>query len=216
MGSRMEGRGGSGQAYRAAWRWKGIPHLGSQPSCECVSLSNDASKSSLTPCPARLTPRGSGALRESAVACLWSDQRAGVRSGPLKFTPHAVGAGAPRGRSAGPSGSLSLGWGSRCQLHASNFRLNPGSLPGPREPCSSALGADSSPLVCACSSCCRLIRLGPRGTLSSPPEAAEVGQCALSLSAGCTWMPGCAGGCVCLCVFLKACLPVSVCVCHES
>ena len=165
-----------------------------------MSLSNDASKSSLTPCPARLTPSGSGALRESAVACLWSDQRAGVQSGPLKFTPHAVGAGAPRGRSAGPSGSLSLGWGSRCQLHASNFRLNPGSLPGPREPCSSALGADGSPLVCVCSSCCRLIRLGPRRTLSSPQRRRRWGNASCLFLQDALGCPGVlAGVCACAC-----------------
>ena len=219
LGSRMGGRGGgSGQAYRAAWRWKGIPHLGSQPSCECVSPSNDVSKSSLTPCPARLTPRGSGALQESAVACLWSDQRAGARSGPLKFTRPAVGAGAPRGRSAGPSGSLSLGWGSRCQLHASNFRLNPGSLPGPREPCSSALGSGRQP-----PGVCLLILLpayqagASRDSEQPPKEAAEVGVmhavsfCRTHLDARVCWWV-----CVPVCVSEGVSVPVSVCVCHES
>lgn len=88
--------GGGGQAYRAVWRWKGIRHLRSQRRCECVSLSNVVSKSSLTPCPAHLT-RGSGALQESAVSCLWDGHRAGARPGPLKFTRHAVGAGGSQG-----------------------------------------------------------------------------------------------------------------------
>lgn len=88
--------GGGGQAYRAVWRWKGIRHLRSQRRCECVSLSNVVSKSSLTPCAAHLT-RGSGALQESAVSCLWDGHRAGARPGPLKFTRHAVGAGGSQG-----------------------------------------------------------------------------------------------------------------------
>ena len=123
------------------------------------------------------------------------------------------GPGAPRGRSAGPLGSPSLGRGSRCQLHASNFRLNPGSPPGPREPRSSALGSGRQTLVCVCSSRCRLIRLGPHGTLSSPPKRWQgVGQCMLCLSAGYTWMPGCAAGCVSMCVSAGVSMPVSVCV----
>lgn len=219
MGSRMGGRGGGGgQAHGAAWRWKGVPHLRSQPSCECVSLSNDASKSSLTPCPARLTLRGSGALQESAVACLWSDQRAGAWSGPLKFTRHAVGAGAPRGRSAGPLGSLSLGWGSRCQLHASNFRLNPGSLPGPREPCSSALGSGRQP-----PGVCLLIALpaykaGASRDSEQPPKEAARGRathavsfCRMHVDAWVCWWV-----CVPVCVSESVSVPVCVCVCHES
>ena len=122
--------------------------------------------------------------------------------------------GAPRRGSSASLGSLSLGRGSRRQLHACNFRLNPGNPLGPRERVHQLWGACGSPLVCVCPSRCELIGSGPCGTPNSPQRRRQRRghTCCFFLqdALGC---PGLlVGVCVSVCVSESVSVSVSVCM----